>query len=90
METTGQPGMRTKLRAVGSEKKPGKRPRGLAVARFFTRPGEDPLDAVEWELRSAKITNERGEVVQRPVDTDCRIIPPQTMFCAVRRFRANV
>jgi ribonucleoside-diphosphate reductase alpha chain len=70
METTGQIGGRTRLRAVGSEKKAGKRPRGLTVARFFTRPGEDPFDAVEWELRSAKITNERGEVVFEQTDVE--------------------
>jgi ribonucleoside-diphosphate reductase alpha chain len=70
MDTTGQAGGRTRLRAVGSEKKAGRRPRGLAVPRFFTRPGEDPFDAVEWELRSAKITNERGEVVFEQTDVE--------------------
>jgi ribonucleoside-diphosphate reductase alpha chain len=70
METTGQVGGRTELRAVGSEKKASRRPRGLAIARFFTRPGEDPFDAVEWELRSAKISNERGETVFEQTDVE--------------------
>jgi ribonucleoside-diphosphate reductase alpha chain len=39
------------------------RPRGIAVTRHFTRAGEDPLASVEWELRDARITNEKGEVV---------------------------
>ena len=38
-------------------------PRGLAIERHFTRAGEDPFDRVEWELRSARITNERGETL---------------------------
>ncbi len=63
METTGQPGGRVELRAVESGKKASRRPRGLSVARRFTKPGADPFAAVEWEQRSAKITNERGEVV---------------------------
>ena len=64
METTGQAGGRVELRAVESGKKPSRRPRGLSVARRFTKPGEDPFAAVEWELRSAKINNEtrRGGV----------------------------
>ena len=36
---------------------------GLAFPRFFTEAGVDPFDEVEWELRSAVIGNERGEVV---------------------------
>ncbi|MFI5366957.1 MAG: vitamin B12-dependent ribonucleotide reductase, partial [Candidatus Binatia bacterium] len=36
---------------------------GLAIPRYFTTPGADPFDAVEWELRSAVITGEKGEVV---------------------------
>ena len=43
---------------------------GLTVERRFTRPGVDAFDMVEWELRSATITNEKGEVVfeQRDVE----------------------
>ena len=70
METTGQTGGRVELRAVGSGKKPSRRPRGLSVARRFTRPGEDPFSVVEWELRSAKISNERGEVVFEQTDVE--------------------
>ena len=36
---------------------------GIALARFFTRPGVDPMDAVEWEFRSAVIAGEDGRVV---------------------------
>jgi ribonucleoside-diphosphate reductase alpha chain len=33
------------------------------VRRYFTQPGVDPFDCVEWELRKAVITGEKGEVV---------------------------
>ncbi|MGE3843168.1 MAG: vitamin B12-dependent ribonucleotide reductase [Vicinamibacterales bacterium] len=44
--------------------------RGLACPRYFTRPGIDPFDEVEWDLRNAMIGSERGEVVfeQRDVE----------------------
>ena len=43
---------------------------GLEFPRYFTRPGVDPFDEVEWELRSAIIGNEKGHVVfeQRDVE----------------------
>jgi ribonucleoside-diphosphate reductase alpha chain len=37
--------------------------RGLAVPRYFTRPGVDPMAEIEWELRSAVIAGEDGRVV---------------------------
>ncbi|MCL4813876.1 MAG: vitamin B12-dependent ribonucleotide reductase [Vicinamibacteraceae bacterium] len=43
---------------------------GLEYTRYFSREGVDPFDEVEWELRSAIITNEKGEKVfeQRDVE----------------------
>jgi ribonucleoside-diphosphate reductase alpha chain len=43
---------------------------GLEFPRYFTLPGVDPFDAVEWEVRSAVIGNEKGKVVfeQRDVE----------------------
>src|SRR5215210_7430971 len=43
---------------------------GLSFPRFFTEASGDPFDGVEWELRSAVIANERGEMVfeQRDVE----------------------
>ena len=43
---------------------------GVEFERFFTREGIDPFDEVEWDLRSAVIGNEKGEVVfeQRDVE----------------------
>jgi len=43
---------------------------GLAVDRYFTREGVDPLDEVEWELRDAVISGADGKVFfeQRQVE----------------------
>src|SRR5688572_7729097 len=45
-------------------------PAGLEFTRYFTLPGVDPFDEVEWEIRSAVIGNEKGKVVfeQRDVE----------------------
>src|SRR5437867_1999551 len=44
--------------------------RGLTVARRFVPAGTDPYDTVEWEIRTAVISGETGEVVfeQRDVE----------------------
>ncbi len=36
---------------------------GLQFTRQFTREGVSPFDAIEWETRTAAITNEKGEVL---------------------------
>jgi ribonucleoside-diphosphate reductase alpha chain len=43
---------------------------GLEFPRYFTLPGVDPFDEIEWETRSAVIGNEKGKVVfeQRDVE----------------------
>jgi len=50
---------------------PARRPSGVQVPRHFTRSGEDPFASVEWEVRSAKISNERGETIFE--QTDCEM-----------------
>ena len=49
---------------------PGRSVTGLEYERFFAKDGVDPFDEIEWELRSAVISNERGELVfeQRDVE----------------------
>src|SRR5436190_4185214 len=44
--------------------------RGIAVKRFFTKPGTHPFDEIEWELRTAAIQNEKGQTIfeQRNVE----------------------
>jgi ribonucleoside-diphosphate reductase alpha chain len=41
----------------------GEAPSGLIIDRYFTRPGVNSYDEIEWEQRSASITNEKGKVV---------------------------
>ena len=51
--------------SVGSES-----PRdGLRFVRRLTKPEIHPYDEIEWELRDAVITNERGEVKLPLLDT---------------------
>lgn len=37
--------------------------KGIPYKRYFTKKGEHPFDQIEWELRDAIISNEKGEVV---------------------------
>src|SRR5215467_2541977 len=52
------------------EKRAKKTAPGLTFPRFFTEAGVDPFDEIEWELRSAVIGGQGGEVVfeQRDVE----------------------
>ncbi|HEU4334168.1 MAG TPA: hypothetical protein VFT32_06690, partial [Candidatus Eisenbacteria bacterium] len=43
---------------------------GLRFPRLYTRPGVNPFDEVEWDLRSAAITNEHGKVVFEQKDVE--------------------
>jgi len=71
---------RTDQRKTGGEEKAERRARrrkespaarGLRLERLLTRSGVHPFDEVEWELRSATITNERGELIFE--QRDCEI-----------------
>ena len=37
--------------------------RALTFKRFFTKAGEHPFDGIDWELRTASIQNEKGQVI---------------------------
>ena len=63
-------GTGTALRAVGAKGDRKRKAKGVKIPRYFTKAGEDPFDAVEWELRSAKITNERGDTVFEQTDVE--------------------
>src|SRR3954470_5030713 len=43
---------------------------GMPVQRYFTRVGVDPFDEVEWELRTAAITGESGQVYFEQKDVE--------------------
>lgn len=56
--------------ATRSKGKGAATPRGLRVERFWTRRGVSPYDEVTWELRTAVITGEGGEVVFEQKDVE--------------------
>ncbi len=37
--------------------------KGLKIQRYFTKKEVHPFDEIEWELRTAAITNEKGEII---------------------------
>jgi ribonucleoside-diphosphate reductase alpha chain len=47
-----------------------KKAAGLSVRRFFTKPGVSPYDEVEWELRTAQITDAQGNVIFEQKDVE--------------------
>ena len=44
--------------------------RGLRFQRYFSKPGVHPFDQVEWELRTAIISNEKGEKIFEQKDVE--------------------
>jgi ribonucleoside-diphosphate reductase alpha chain len=58
------------LQPVGDRKRKSRRTLGLAIDRHFSRPGEDPFDAVEWEIRTASIGDEKGKVIFEQKDVE--------------------
>jgi ribonucleoside-diphosphate reductase alpha chain len=77
---------------------PGKVPvreaaeRGIRFERRYTTPGVHPFDAVEWELRDAVITNERGETVfeQRGVEMPKAWSQTATNVVVSKYFRGQI
>ncbi|MES1243122.1 MAG: vitamin B12-dependent ribonucleotide reductase [Acidobacteriota bacterium] len=57
-------GVRSSASIEGTPTKgPGTARKGLTFQRFYTTPGVSPFDTVEWDLRDAVISNEKGERV---------------------------
>jgi ribonucleoside-diphosphate reductase alpha chain len=87
-------GDRSHLEAVGSRgsERGRRQPTGLRIPRHFTTPGANPFDQVEWELRTARITNEQGEVVfeQTDVEVPKRWSQLATNVVASKYFRGHV
>src|SRR3954449_689590 len=65
---------------------------GLTFPRFFTEAGVDPFDEVEWEIRSALIGNERGEMVfeQRDVEIPRAWSQQATNIVVSKYFRGQI
>jgi len=65
----GMNGTAKEARSAGVRAARQSRP-GLAIARTFTKPGDDGYNHVQWELRSANITGENGKVVFEQKDVE--------------------
>jgi ribonucleoside-diphosphate reductase alpha chain len=67
----GKRSMQGKGKGDGTGKsRSGGEAKGLSIPRHFTDPGVDPFDTIDWELRSAIITNEKGETVFEQTDVE--------------------
>src|SRR6266516_5545609 len=65
---------------------------GLTFPRFFTEAGVDPFDEIEWELRSAVIGSQGGEVVfeQRDVEIPKTWSQQATNIVVSKYFRGQI
>jgi ribonucleoside-diphosphate reductase alpha chain len=66
--------------------------RGIALDRFFTTPGVDPMNEVEWETRTAVIAGEDGRVVfeQRDVEVPRAWSQTATNVVVSKYFRGSL
>jgi ribonucleoside-diphosphate reductase alpha chain len=71
---------------------PGRSVAGLEFERYFTKDGVDPFDEIDWELRSAVIANERGELVfeQRDVEFPKAWSQQATNIVVSKYFRGQI
>ncbi|MBZ5509804.1 MAG: vitamin B12-dependent ribonucleotide reductase [Acidobacteriia bacterium] len=59
----------TTTTATGTTPKTRKAP-GLSFRRYFTQPDISPYDALEWELRTAQITDAEGNIIFEQKDVE--------------------
>ena len=64
-ETTAVPSATPVNAATTSKKAPG-----LSFNRFFTKPGVSPYDEIEWEKRTALITDAKGNAIFEQKDVE--------------------
>ena len=64
-ETTAVPSATPVNTATPSKKSPG-----LSFSRFFTKPGVSPYDEIEWEKRTALITDAKGNAIFEQKDVE--------------------
>ncbi|MBI2429959.1 MAG: vitamin B12-dependent ribonucleotide reductase [Ignavibacteriales bacterium] len=60
----------TKVATAQSTSRTDSGVRGLTFRRYFTREGVHPFDEIEWELRTAVISNEKGEKIFEQKDVE--------------------
>ncbi|MCK6528155.1 vitamin B12-dependent ribonucleotide reductase [Myxococcota bacterium] len=88
--TTPAPGAGRRARRNGGAGVSGET--GLKVERRRTRPGDDVFASVEWELRDAVITGEKGDIVfeQRDVEVPKTWSQLATNVVVSKYFRGHV
>lgn len=66
--------------------------KGLEFKRYFTKEGVHPYQEIEWEMRTAKITNEKGEAIfeQNNIETPKSWSQTATNIVAQKYFRGKV
>jgi ribonucleoside-diphosphate reductase alpha chain len=66
--------------------------KGLRLSRYFTKEGVHPYDEITWEMRTAKITNEKGEAIfeQSDIETPAFWSQTATNIVAQKYFRGKV
>jgi len=64
------PEVREQVKRTESATTSTKKASGLAFRRFFTKPGVSPYDEIEWELRTAQITDSHGGVIFEQKDVE--------------------
>ncbi|RMD51488.1 vitamin B12-dependent ribonucleotide reductase [Candidatus Parcubacteria bacterium] len=66
--------------------------RGLRFERFFTKEGVHPYDELEWELRTAKITDAKGNIVfeQKNIEVPKAWSQTATNIVVQKYFRGRV
>lgn len=86
-----EPAVRAKKAEVKADVKTTLSP-GLEFPRYFTLPGVDPFDEVEWEIRAAVIGNEKGKVVfeQRDVEIPRSWSQQATNIVVSKYFRGQI
>jgi ribonucleoside-diphosphate reductase alpha chain len=79
---------RTSQTPVATEMNPGE---ALSVSRYFTKPGVDPFDTVQWELRDARIGHgDRVAFEQRGVEFPATWSQNATNIVAQKYFRGQL
>src|SRR5215467_9329027 len=70
-ETEAKVVMKEETRISAYQTTSGQAAPGLKIQRYFTRAGVSPYSEVEWELRTASITDAKGNTIfeQRDVES---------------------
>jgi ribonucleoside-diphosphate reductase alpha chain len=87
----GRDAVKLAVKAVASTKESASK-HGITLKRLFTKPGIRPFDEIEWELRTASIQNEKGQVIfeQRNVEVPSDWSQTATNIVASKYFHGKL